>query len=410
MVTRAPAGRVGIVGAGPAGMAAAMSLTQAGHEVELLERYPAAEPRGNILNLWPPPVKALEYLGLDTSDIGAPCQTIFSSQRGRVRATIHISEKLQEEFGGDFIGLLRPDLYERMHDALPEGVLHTNVGVRTFSQDAEGVTVELSDGTTRRYDLLVGADGINSTIRKTLWGDAPSRNHNLHIFGGFTMADVAAPRGKCMITWSRTVQASWTSIRSKGRDGFEWWVIESHPTDEPYDQDFHATATRLAAGFPAPMEELVAKTDPADMHRWVLRDRKPLSQWSKGRVTIIGDAAHPTSPYAGYGCGMSIEDAYYLGRRLAGVDLKDQGAVEGALAAFEAPRRAHTARQSQQAYVLSQVFHHAPKVLQPLRELVMDHTRFLQAVAADGTPGEIMKQVGLIEQTEQEFQAHLGAA
>ncbi|AHH19801.1 putative monooxygenase [Nocardia nova SH22a] len=402
-----PRGRVGIVGAGPAGMAAALSLGQAGHDVTILERYPAAEPRGNIINLWPPPVKALGLLGVDIDDLGAPCQTIFGSSSGRRRAVIHISDELQAEYGGDFIGLLRPDLYSRMRAALPEGVIEANLGVVAFTQDIDGVHVQLSDGTARDFDVLVGADGINSLVRRTLWGETPPREHNLHIFGGYTVEPIDAARGVCMISWSRTVQASWTSIRSLGRDGFEWWVIEAHSADEPFDEDYHATATRLAADFPSPMPELVALTDPAHMHRWVLRDRKPLPRWSKGRATIIGDAAHPTSPYAGYGAGMSIEDAYFLGRRLAGVDLKDQRAVEAALTAFEEPRRKHTARQSQQAYILSQMFHHAPRVLHPLREFVLDHTPFLQKVAADGTPGEIMKQVDVIQHTEDAFRARI---
>lgn len=411
MVTTASRpGRVGIVGAGPAGMAAALSLGQAGHEVEILERYPAAEPRGNILNLWPPPVEALDLLGVDIEDIGAPCQTIFRSSKGRERAVIHISPELQEQYGGDFIGLLRPDLYTRMRAALPDGIVHANLGVVDFTQDETGVHVQLSDGSTRSYDVLVGADGINSLVRRTLWGEEPIREHNLHIFGGYTLEPIDAVRGQVVISWARKTQGSYTSIRSEGRDGFEWWVIERHPADAPFEEDYHATATRLASEFLSPLPELVAATDPAHMHRWVLRDRKPLDRWSKGRATIIGDAAHPTSPYAGYGAGMAIEDAYFLGRRLAGVDLTDQAAVETALAAFEEPRRKHSRRQSQQAYMLSQVMHYTPRALQPLREFVMDRTPFLQKVAADGTPGEIMKQVDVIKQTEKAFRAQMGPA
>jgi hypothetical protein len=69
----------------------------------------------------------------------------------------------------------------------------------------------------------------------------------------------------------------------------------------------------------------------------VIRDRKPLKQWSKGRATLVGDAAHPTSPYAGYGAGMATEDGCFIGRRLAGVGLSDYAAVRHALDAFEAP-------------------------------------------------------------------------
>jgi 2-polyprenyl-6-methoxyphenol hydroxylase-like FAD-dependent oxidoreductase len=110
----------------------------------------------------------------------------------------------------------------------------------------------------------------------------------------------------------------------------------------------------------------------------MLRDRKPLGHWSKGRATLAGDAAHSTSPYAAYGAGMAIEDGYFLGRRLAGINLTDYPAVRAALDAYEAPRRPHTARQTQQAWILGKTFHHAPAFLRPLRDLILDHTSLLQ--------------------------------
>src|SRR3546814_20342693 len=86
MSAPATAGRVAVIGAGPAGMAAALSLHQAGHQVSLIERYREARPAGNILNLWPPPIKALGLMGVDVSDLGAPCQSEFRRADGRVRA------------------------------------------------------------------------------------------------------------------------------------------------------------------------------------------------------------------------------------------------------------------------------------------------------------------------------------
>ena len=82
MSTTRTRGRVAVIGAGPAGMAAALSMHQAGHDVTLLERYRQARPAGNILNLWPPPIKALGLMGVDTDDLGAPCQSEFRNSTG----------------------------------------------------------------------------------------------------------------------------------------------------------------------------------------------------------------------------------------------------------------------------------------------------------------------------------------
>jgi 2-polyprenyl-6-methoxyphenol hydroxylase-like FAD-dependent oxidoreductase len=403
--TAARPGRVAVIGAGPAGMATALSVHQAGHEVVLLERYPQARPAGTILNLWPPPIKALGLLGVDVDDLGAPCRSEFRRVDGRRRAVVNLPDDVVRDYGGGFIGLLRPELYERLLAALPPGVLQVDRQVEAIEHDGSGVRLRLADGETIEVDVLVGADGIDSMVRSTLWGDAPKREHNLHIFGGYTFADVAAERGRCVLSHDRDTQGSWTAIRNKGRDGFQWWVLGAHDATAEFTGDLHRTATAMAAGFAAPLPELIAATDPGHVQRWVLRDRKPLRQWARGRVTLVGDAAHSTSPYAAYGAGMATEDGYFLGRALAGLDLSDFGAVRAALLAYETPRKPHTARQSQQAWVLGQVFHHAPRPLQVLRDLVLDRTPLLQKVVGDASPGEIVKQLAVIDAAEAAFRA-----
>ena len=409
MTTTPRVGRVAVLGAGPAGMAAALSLHQAGIEVSLIERYKEARPAGNILNLWPPPIKALGLMGVDVTDFGAPCQSEFRNSQGKVRAVVRLPQEVVDSYGGGFIGLLRPELYDRLLAALPPGTLQVNREVTSFDQDETGVSLDFADGTTEKYDVLVGADGIDSLVRRTLWGDEPKREHNLHIFGGFTFDDTLdIEPGRCIVSHNRTTQGSWTAIRHKGRSGFQWWVLTAHDAAEEFDGDFHASATELAAPFAHPLPHLVAATSPGDVQRWVIRDRKPLEQWSQGRVTIIGDAAHPTSPYAAYGAGMATEDGYYLGRKLARLDLSDHALVSQALLEFEAPRRPHTAFQSQTAYKLGQMFHHAPRVLAPLRDAFFDHTPFLQKVIGEKTPREIVAQLDEIDQAEARFRQTVG--
>jgi 2-polyprenyl-6-methoxyphenol hydroxylase-like FAD-dependent oxidoreductase len=383
-------GRVAVLGAGPAGMAATLGALKAGHDVVVYERYREARPAGNILNLWPPPLKALRALGVDTDDLGSPTHSEFRNLQGKVRVDVKLDEEVKRAFGGGFIGLLRPELYERMLAAIPPGVIQFGQQVERIEQDDRAITLHFSDGSTAEHDVLVGADGIDSLVRRTLWGDAPKREHRLHIFGGFTFAEVPGTlSNKCVLTHSPTTQGSWTSIRNKGRDGNQWWVLTSTDPDAPAPADLKMAATDLAADFPAPLPGLIAATDPENVQRWVLRDRPALTQWSKGRATLVGDAAHPTSPYAAYGAGMSIEDGYFLGVALRGVDLTDVTAVRRALQSYEDPRKPHTAKQVQMAWMLGKVFHHAPAPLRPIRDFLFDHTPFLQKMAGDSNPREI---------------------
>lgn len=404
-------GRVVVMGAGPAGMAAALSISQTEHDVIMLERYPAARPAGNILNLWPPPIKALGLIGVDTVDLGAPCQSEFRSASGKVRAVIHLPKDVVEQYGGGFIGMLRPQLYSRMLASIPDGVLRTNTQVSSFEQDDSGVRLNLADGSTLEADLLVGADGIDSLVRRTLWGDAPKREHNLAVIGGFTFNDdLDVPTGRCVVSHTRTIQGSWTAIRHEGRAGFQWWVLGAFDSSKEFTGDLHATATKMAEGFAFPLPQLIAATDPGSLQRWPIRDRPPLEKWSKGRVTLVGDAAHPTSPYAAYGAGMSIEDGFFLGRRISGVDISDASALSAALEEYEGPRRAHTAFQVDTAYRLGKIFHHIPAPVRPIRDLFFDHSPFLQKMIGDGTPGEILKQLDEIDVAEKDFQSKRGAS
>lgn len=383
-----------VLGAGPAGMASALALHTAGHDVVLLERYREARPAGNILNLWPPPIKALAAMGVDTTDLGAPCHSTFRSADGRVRADVDIPQDVIEQYGGGFIGMLRPDLYRRMLAALPAGILQVDQDVASIADHGDHVELTMKDGSTRRTPLLIGADGIDSMVRAYLWGASPKREHRLHIIGGYTFDDVPeAEAGEAIIAHSRTVQGSYTAIRSEGRDGFQWWTLEACDPDAPAPGDLRSHARRLAERFGQPLTGLIDATTDDHVQRWVIRDRKPLKKWSRGRVTLAGDAAHATSPYAAYGAGMSIGDGYFLGQLLAGVDLGDTAAVTSALDRYDELRIAHTTMQVQQAYILGKVFHHAPAVLRPLRDFVFDRTPMLQKQIGERSPHEIVAQL-----------------
>lgn len=389
-------GRIAVIGAGPGGMAAALAAIRVGFDVSLFERAKEVTAAGNILNLWPPPQKVLKLIGVDTTDLGAPCHTVFQRQDGRLRADIRLTEEVEREYGGGFIGLLRWGLYKRMLDALPAGVLKLDHEVCDLQDLGKKVRLQFRNGKTDNFDVVIGADGLHSYVRKHLWSEQPIRRQMLHLVGGYLFLE-HEPDGEGVVSHNRTTQVSYTPIRHEGKWGYEWWVLEAFKDNDPVPTDLLAFARERAKGFSETVQSLIQATPLEHLQRWEIRDRPPLKQWSKGRVTLVGDAAHPTSPYAAYGAGMSIEDGYFLARELASVDIADTGAVSGALQKYEERRKPHTATVSQSAYYTGRIFHHLPPALRPLRDLIFDHTALLQRVIGNATPQHILSQLAEIE-------------
>lgn len=382
-----------IVGAGPAGLATALALHRVGHPVQILERKEKEHQAGSGLSIFAPTVKALAAIGVDTKDLGAPCESVFARPDGRVIAKVGFPPEV-EQYGGGFFGLLRPELYRRLGDALPEGVLRPKATVTDLEDVGTHVRVTLDTGEVIETPLVIGADGIHSTVHTRLWGDTPIRDHQLLVISGYTFEQPAGvPAGTARVHLSRDVQGSYTQIRHEGRLGHQWWFVEAWDPAVPVPTDLLPRARELAKAFPSQVGELVAGTPESNVTRWQIRDRGILKKWSKGRITLAGDAAHATSPYAAYGAGMGIGDGYFLGQVLAGVDLADRAAVEAALARYEAYRVEHTTSQVQQAYILGQVFHHTPALLRPLRDLILNRTNMLQKQMGEKSPREITEQM-----------------
>ena len=323
---------VAVIGAGPAGIATALALIKVGVPVRIYERYAKPMPAGNILNLWPPAVKALGAIGVDVNDLGASCATEFRSHKDKLRVDVHFPAGVVEQFGG-FLGLTRPDLYERMLDALPDDIIVGNKQVTGIDDEGDHVVVRFRDETSITTPLVIGADGINSVVRENVWGLPPIREHGLMVVGGYTF-DI--PEGvrtdQAILRHSRTIQASHTGIRSKGRDGVEWWVLQRADPEKPAPGDLKKFALDSVREFPPEMAQLIGNTAADHVFSWPIRDRGEVPLiWSKGRVTFAGDSMHATSPYAAYGAGMSIVDGYFIGQILNGVDLADTVAVRAAL-------------------------------------------------------------------------------
>lgn len=387
--------RVAVVGAGPGGMSAALALHQAGFEVSLYERRTTVVTVGSGLSLTSPPLLVLRKLGVDIEGLGAPAQLGFHRYDGRRRSSFPALPELEKDLGATFFGVLRPDLYERMVAALPTGMLQVGRELVDFDQNDQEVRLRFADGEAASAALLVGADGINSVVRRRLHGESALTYHGFVCWQGYCTLD-GPDRGVGRICHNRDTQGSWTPILHRGRPAWQWWVLEPWPQGVPFTGDAKAHLADKLANWISPLPELLDATDPEHILRREIVDRPRLRRWSRGRATILGDAAHPTSPYAAYGAGMAIEDGYYLARHLKDQQLSDPEQLLAALKAFERQREARTARTAAFARMLGRIYHSPNPVWQRVRDFTLDHTPVAEHLLVAGYTRSLRQELSYI--------------
>ena len=374
--------RVGIVGAGPGGLSAAIAFHRAGHEVRLFERQAEVKPLGGAVLLSLPVLSILRSYGVDIDNLGAFATTEFRDWKGRLRVRLPFNQRAEEKAGlpGWHYGMLRSAAFARMLNVLPPDIIRSNHQFTHFDERDDAVTIHFDNGESWEADLLVGADGIGSAVAKQVFGDPGLFHCGIQVWLAWCHCD-GVPRDVGYISHSPNVQASYFPILHEGKPGFEWWIVEPWNEGQQFHGDVKSHLMRHLEGWVDPLPRLAAATDfERNVFRWDIYNRPPLANWSRGRVSFVGDAVHPVSPYAAYGMGMAIEDGFWLARSLEGMDLADRGALAQGLERYDAQRVAYTNKQATLARRLGYIFHRAPWPWSTLRDAVFNHTRFLERV------------------------------
>jgi 2-polyprenyl-6-methoxyphenol hydroxylase-like FAD-dependent oxidoreductase len=317
--------RVLVVGAGIAGLAAARSLTHADFEVELVERDKTWTGEGAGIYLPGNAVRALRTLGLDEEALSPgvviPRQR-FSDQRGRLLFEVDVDEMWTDV--GACVALHRALLHAALLEGARDVPIRMGVQVRSTRQLDNRVTVDFDDGATGDYALVVGADGINSSIRR-LALDADGAVRRVGQVGWRFVTACPAD----VVTWSAMLGPRTTFLAVPIGAGRVYCYCDvASAADETDD------LVELFADFADPVPDLIASA--TDVHRGPIEETT-VANWSRGRVVLIGDAAHATSPNMAEGAAMALEDAVVLADCLRSVE-----SISSRLAAFEARRHPRT--------------------------------------------------------------------
>jgi 2-polyprenyl-6-methoxyphenol hydroxylase-like FAD-dependent oxidoreductase len=315
------ANHAAVIGAGIGGLAAGVGLRQAGWEVTVYEASPELRPLGAGLSIWPNGVRALRQLEL--SDLAAAAPRADGALRradGSVLAEFD-PDVLEARFGAPLVGFHRADLHEGLVAALGSERLRTGMRLDALV-DGE---LLFDDGFTVSAGLVVGADGLHSTVRSALLGDGEPRDAGIVAFRGVAELDAPVPAGEW---WG---PGSVAGLLPLGQGRVYWYLAHRGEPDR-------AALPGLVADYGEPFRDAVDRTTAEQVLAHRLFDRDPVPGWSRGRATLLGDAAHPMLPFLGQGAGSALDDAVALGAAVAA-----EPDVEAALASYERARLERTA-------------------------------------------------------------------
>src|SRR5215475_13621627 len=334
---------VAVVGGGIGGLFAANALIAHGIPVSVYEQAPALGEVGAGVFLTPNSVRQLQRIGLGPAvekwgaRVGADSRYFRSD--GVSIAPVQVTDSAG--WNATF-GMQRADLVEFLADALPSGIVHTGHRCRSFEQTADSARVSFANGTTVDADLVVGADGIHSELRPYV--SPPSDP----VFSGAVAYRGVVPHG-LIPHWPANAWQMWLGkgkhfltfpVRSGKLINYVGFVPADQEMKESWSSPGEPDVLRQEfAGWDPRIESVLKQVEMT--FRWALYDREPLPSWTRGRLTLLGDAAHPMLPHLGQGANQSIEDGMALATILARADRRS---APTALLAYERLRRERVAQ------------------------------------------------------------------
>jgi len=296
-------------------------------------------------------VQVLRQLGLAEAlaAVSAPL-THFEcwSWRGKRLGSMRL-DTIERWVGASSIGIHRADLLRRLSGAVSQGSIHLHANCVGFRQEQGHVICHFADGQQHQSDLLVGADGLHSVIREQLLGKQPPRYSGYTCWRGVAVFEERhVSPGISSETWGRGRRFGMLPL---GNGRVFWYATLNCPAGE-HDRagERKPRLSRLFGGWREPIERLIEATDEEAILRNDLFDRRPVRHWGSGRVTLLGDAAHPPTPNLGQGACQALEDALVLGFCLV-----DQREPVAALRAYEARRMKRSAAIIEQSYVFGKI-------------------------------------------------------
>jgi len=373
-----------IIGGGIGGMTAALALARAGFTAHIVERSAEFGEIGAGIQLAPNALRILDGLGV-LPELAAPSVrlrrlVLMHADTGEHLTTVNFGEPFERRYGYAYTVMHRGDLLAVLSQACRAQdriTLETSREVTELRDDGGMARIGFADGGGYRCDAVVGADGLWSAARGLVSGDHPVCQRFVAYRGALPVGDVTIPvsgngrhagpddeiiwigPGKHLVQYPIRQGELYNQVavfhsRSYSREAE---LTDRWGTPAELDQAFGSCCAPVRAGV-----ALVSRD-----RRWVMYDREPLDNWTTGRITLLGDAAHPMVQYLAQGACQAIEDADCLARQLT----RHDGEAVKAFAAYQAERIPRTALIQRSARIWGQIWHDEGPVVPLLRDRIL---------------------------------------
>ena len=374
--------RIAVVGAGIGGLAVTAFLSRDGHDVHVFESATALGEVGAGIQISPNGARVLAELGaLDNlRNVGVrPTRVVIRRwDDDRELNVMPLGEMAERRWGLPYFNVYRPDMIDLLARLSGDATFHFGAKVTDLRVDSEQPTLTTTNRGVEGFDLIIGADGIHSTVRRALHGDLPTRFRNLVAYRALVprtavpdlpieVTNRLGPGGH-VVSYFVGQQARYLNLVCISDDPD--WDTESW--NEPGDPN--VLRQRYAEWSPS-VRRILANVE-SNVFRWALHDREPLTYWSRGAVTLLGDACHPMVPFMAQGACQALEDASALAH-----SLRSTSSTIDALTTYESVRKERTSTIQGRSFLNATMFHLPDGEQQQARDAAFSTTETDAALA-----------------------------